>query len=303
MSTAYLPRPIQPRTARAQPAVRRSCGGGRWPSWSPPRRGLELTQRPKGDRHDPLGSGPAKLTPDHRERPARAAAIVEQQAGAGRGLRRDLERAAHVGGLLRGVRHLALGRPLRDARDEFHVRTSSAAASRLASRGIVSPRRTDGTVVIHAIGQGQRRARAGSRAISASALTTSSSNVPAFSPRSTAGHQPPSPKRASAHPGSSRTSSGILRIAPSASGAIFLTSSVTGVERRCRAAASTSAGSGARANRGPAQTEQRPQSLAAGSSSSSCRTRIRQRPSVPNAAIAACSARRSAVTSAYRGAS
>ena len=43
------------------------------------------------------------------------------------------------------------------------------------------------------------------------------------------------------------------------------------------------------------QTLQRPQSAGSGSSSSSCSARMRQRPSAPNAAIAACSARRSSV--------
>ena len=43
-----------------------------------------------------------------------------------------------------------------------------------------------------------------------------------------------------------------------------MTSSSIGVERRCRAASSTSAGSGGWANRGAVQTEQRPQSRAIG---------------------------------------
>ena len=118
----------------------------------------------------------------------------------------------------------------------------------------MSPSRTDGTDVT------QATSPAPARTASASAATTSSSNPSPRRPRCTAGHQPPSPKRASAHPGSTRTSSGILRIDPDASGAIFLTSSSIGAERRCRPASSTSAGSGGASNRGAVHTAQRPQS-------------------------------------------
>jgi hypothetical protein len=34
------------------------------------------------ERHDPLGVRQSQLIADHRERPARAATVVEQQAGA-----------------------------------------------------------------------------------------------------------------------------------------------------------------------------------------------------------------------------
>ena len=67
------------------------------------------------------------------------------------------------------------------------------------------------------------------------------------------------------------------------------------VQRGARAPAP---GPAAPSKRAPAHTEQRPQSAGSGSSSSSCSARMRQRPSAPNAAIAVCSSRRSAVTAA-----
>ena len=203
-------------------------------------------RRGQRERVDGRCAAPAQLPGHHGERPAAEAHVVDEQARAGRQLARHREGAAHVGHLLGGVGHLALGRPRRA------TRSSTGANGRPSARG--EPRREVGHERAAAARRHRRRprprARPSARTGSAAASTSSSSKRPARRPACTSGSQPPSPSRASARPSSARTSSGSLRIAPSAPGAIFLTSSTSGRERRCSAAARTSAGSSGPSKRG-----------------------------------------------------
>src|SRR5580704_4259492 len=80
-----------------------------------------LLERGQRERKYPLRTGTAELTADHRERPAGDAAVVEERAQP-RGRRgHDFERTPDVGGLLGGVGHLALWRPLVRASHELDV--------------------------------------------------------------------------------------------------------------------------------------------------------------------------------------
>ena len=115
-----------------------------------------------------------------------------------------------------GVGHLALGRALARVRStSAHVRDAELGGERARRAGrSASPRRADGTVVTQPTGA----PRAAQRRRRAPPTTSSLELARPRRPRSIAGHQPPSPKRASAQPGSMRASSGILRIAPAGVG-------------------------------------------------------------------------------------
>ena len=252
---------VRPRPAdrRAQPSVARATGMTRS---APARRSWPPTI--------------ASVQPEWRRSSSRTPTP-------GGGVVGHAERAADVGGLLGGVGHLALRRALaRCAR-----RASGTARRARRRRGRPSPSSTSPTATrrhardpvdrragaAHEVGQRRRRHRRRTR--------------PRCRPRSIAGHQPPSPNRASAQPGSMRTSSGILRIDAGGVGRHLLDLELD--RRRAQVAlrpARPAPDRAAAAKRGAVQTEQRPQSAAPDRRAPPAGRRIRQRPSAPNAAIA-----------------
>ena len=200
---------------------------------------------------------------------------------------------ADVGGLLDGVRHLALGRAVLRAGDQGEVLDPELGGETLGQAGadVAEARGWDARHPGDRCAAHRARCRRGRpRSRRRSDRRATRARRRATSRRLPAGRAP-SPARCARSRGS--FASPPRRPAPSC-----FTSSSSGRERRWRCASSTSAAAGGCAKRGAVHTEQRPQSRGSGSSSSSWRTRIRQRPSVPYAAIAVCSARRSAVTCA-----
>ena len=104
----------------------------------------------EGQRDDPLCPGLAQLAADHGQRPPRAAAVVEQDAGAGRGLADDAKGAADVGGLLHGVGHLGLGRACLGPLQQGQCRHAELRCHLRGQALEQAPRRTDGTEVTQA---------------------------------------------------------------------------------------------------------------------------------------------------------
>ena len=255
--------------------------------------GPPLERRRQRERVDGRGAAAAQLAGDHRQRPAAEADVVDEQARArGRRRRRPRTRRGRWRPAARSWPSRAAAAGPRRARPAGANGSSSALGERGArSRVTGSPGRREGTAATQPRRDAPTRARGRPPPHQLVGEAARRAGPP--------GRAGPSRRRPAARArgppprGRPRAS---LRIAPSGSGAIFLTSSTSGRERSSTAASRTSRGSSAPAKRGAGAGRAAPAVLgragrraprAARASGSARRRR--------SAAIAACSRRRSAV--------